>query len=296
MGDTSIGWTNKTWNPVRGCSRVSEGCRNCYAERQAARFRDVGQPFHTFVRTQSNGEPQWTGKVELVENHIADPLHWKAPKRIFVNSMSDLFHEALGFEKIDKIFAVMACAPQHTFQILTKRATRMMEYLTLTQRCAIPGGHSFAEKLPLPNVWLGVSVEDQKAADERIPMLLQTPAALRFVSYEPALGPVNFLSPDWTIIQGNIWWIIVGGESGPHARPFDVQWARDTVAQCKAAGVSCFVKQLGARPGTLVKTGDGCDGLGTYRFDDIRLKDRKGEDWDEWPADIPRVREFPEAA
>jgi len=240
---TNIEWTDATWNPVRGCSRVSEGCRNCYAERQAARFKDVGQPFHQFVKRHVNGEPRWTGKVELVEKHLDDPLHWKIPRRIFVNSMSDLFHEALPDEVIDRVFAVVTLCPQHAFQVLTKRPERMLSYCssnaTLGRLVSLVAKSIGIEGVTVnwtwkddgftgvhfPNVWLGVSVEDQKTADERIPLLLQTPAAVRFVSYEPALGPV-----DWRQIP-HLDWVIVGGESGPGARPFDIAWARNTIAQ-----------------------------------------------------------------
>lgn len=325
QGEHGIAWTDVTWNPVRGCSRVSEGCRNCYAERQAARFcspRDAirpytklkpAGPFHGFVQI-TNGHPQWTGKVELVEKHLEDPLHWKTPKRIFVNSMSDLFHEALPDQAIDRVFAVMSQSPQHTFQILTKRPRRMLEWFS---RSMVTDGveesgitrfgwrHANTDgRWPLPNVWLGVSVEDQATADERIPLLLQTPGAVRFVSYEPALAAADFrrwvtvekypdARPDariefadqWKRLYPKLDWVIVGGESGPGARPFDIQWARNTIAQCRAAGVACFVKQLGSVP---TECGE------RWRYEP-KLKDRKGGDWDEWPVDL-RVREFPPEA
>ncbi len=308
MGQASkIEWTDATWNPVRGCSRVSEGCRNCYAERQAVRFAGDGGPFQGFAK-RVNGHAAWTGKVELVEKHLADPLLWKQPKRIFVNSMSDLFHESLPDRDLYRIFWQMAESYRrdlgHTFQILTKRPARMLDWIsenvtgpaefnnwTLTAR----GGS------PLPNVWLGVSVEDQKTADERIPLLLQTPAAIRFVSYEPALGPVDFerFFLDGIHLRSRcIDWVIVGGESGPGARPFDIAWARNVVAQCKAAGVACFVKQIGAKPEGPQGCGD-CDPCAhgqpcmlAYNVA-LMLKDRKGGDWSEWPADL-RVRDFPE--
>lgn len=300
-----ISWTDETWNPTRGCSRVSPGCVNCYAERQAARFanpagayEDTGVteagPFHGFVHIV-NGHPAWTGKVELIESKLLEPLHWRKPRRVFVNSMSDLFHESLPDEAIDRVFAVMAQAPQHTFQILTKRADRMLKWFSgekdfersredHVDEAAGSFGWCHANvygRWPLPNVWLGISVEDQKSADERIPLLLQTPAVVRFVSYEPALGPINFESlgvcrdyRDGTseAVTG-LDWMIVGGESGPGARPFDIAWARNTIEQCKDAGVACFVKQLGANVG-------------------LPLKDRKGGEWEEWPEDM-RVREFP---
>ncbi len=317
MSDRSkIEWTDRTWNPTRGCSRISEGCRNCYAERQAARFVNQGEvghgPFGGFA-TKVNGHPAWTGNVQLIESKLNEPLSWRKPQRVFVNSMSDLFHENLSDEAIDRVFAVMALCPQHTFQVLTKRPARMQAYFAgeplhrwvrlywrwLKESDGVllstlkRDGWSWAgdEIWPgfLPNVWLGVSVENQKAADYRIPMLLQTPAAVRFVSYEPALEPVDFdkyLRPHWTTLPGAdsppwLDWVIVGGESGPGARPFDIAWARSTIEQCEDAGVSCFVKQLGAKPF-----------FGGKPFLRPRGKKNKGGDIYEWPADL-RVREFP---
>ena len=295
MSQTPIEWTDYVWNPTRGCSRVSEGCRNCYAERIAARFsqgfgdshKEQG-PFAGYaIRTDSG--PRWTGKVELIESKLLEPLHWKKPRRVFVNSMSDLFHENLPDESIDRVFAVMETTRHITYQVLTKRAQRMREYLSNWRRA----GSLLKEqgRRPLDNVWIGVSVENQATADERIPELLRTPAAIRFVSYEPALEQVNFtpfLDPvSFSIGLGmrrGIGWGIIGGESGPGARPFDIEWARNTIRQFKAAGVPLFVKQLGARP--------------VWNFPNVsnsevaQLKDSKGGDWAEWPADL-RVREFP---
>jgi len=210
---------------------------------------------------------------------------------------------------IDRVFAVMALTPQHTFQVLTKRTERMRAYLlALTNRLgdlwdltnqptwiALPPGRSFPrypENWPLPNVWLGVSVENQHFADERIPLLLQTPAAVRFISAEPLLGPVTLaqfhngtVSRDWVRGGTRLDWVIVGGESGPNSRPFDLAWGRSIVHQCQAAGVACFVKQLGAQP-----LGDIPAPLPRL----VKLMDRKGGEIDEWPEDL-RVREFPEA-
>lgn len=324
---TSIEWTatvhpdgtvtkGSTWNPTRGCSRVSPGCLNCYAETIATRFSDEGQPFHLFA--SRTPKPHWTGKVGIVEKHLLDPLHWKTPRKIFVNSMSDLFHEDLGWEQIDKVFAVMASCPQHTFQILTKRPKNMQRYLDLTHRSSIPGSTAFSNRLPLPNVWLGVSVENQATANERIPLLLQAPASVRFVSYEPALEAVDFSyhgcnalpiyreaetvtdrlmpSGESLVRPGRKGWIrhdgrkvdqiIVGGESGPGARPFDISWARQTIEQCKSAGVACFVKQLGKRPYP--------GSLGSGHMPEMALKDRKGGNMEEWPEDL-RVRQWPGA-
>ena len=296
--------------------------------------------FAGFVQI-ANGHPQWTGRVEPIESKLEEPLHWRTPRRIFVNSMSDLFHENLTFEAIDRIFAMMALCPQHTFQILTKRAELMHEYLTGPRREGCTSGYirdyfqrpaRYFPKLfnklpldnfapltwPLPNVWLGVSAEDQQRADERIPWLLKTPAAVRFVSYEPALGPVHFerwlkgqcpqchgfddYCADVALCetcQGlnrlGIDWLIVGGESGPGARPFDIAWARSAVAQCRDAGVAVLCKQLGAKP-TQGNTNGNCHDPECTHPDcgwvRLPLKDRKGGDMAEWSPDL-RVRLYP---
>jgi protein gp37 len=281
MGDKSkIEWTEATWNPIRGCSRVSEGCRNCYAEAVAARFSGPGQPYEGLAKMTSHG-PRWTGQVRVVKEHLFDPLQWRSPRRVFVNSMSDLFHEKLAGLHMDQVFAVMAMAPQHTFQVLTKRPERMRQYvndqdasrrlgsalrslaLVWPKRCLAAAAYAIESiEWPLPNVWLGVSVEDQAAADERIPLLLRTPAAVRFLSCEPLLGPIDFHSmttdppnSGFALTDGlgcfdgeppaGIDWVIVGGESGPHARPMHPDWARQIRDQCVAVGVPFFFKQWG---------------------------------------------------
>jgi len=309
MGDsTNIEWTSATWNPIRGCSRVSAGCVNCYAERQAIRQIQTG--YAGLIKRTSHG-PAWTGEVRLVPELLDQPLRWTRPRRIFVNSMSDLFHEKLEHHEIEKVFGVMGACPQHTFQVLTKRPQRMLDLLTDAAFCEMAWHeaeqHTHAEmQWPFPNVQLGVSVENQETADERIPLLLQTPAAVRFVSYEPALGPVDFVP--WIGVEPPIGastysdgrarrcdltgtpvdrpdWIIAGGESGPGARPCDVAWIRSAVEQCKAAGVPVFVKQLGANI-DWVRDENG------KQLGRLSLRDRKGGDPAEWPADL-RVREFP---
>src|SRR3990167_3493598 len=323
MGVTSIQWTDRTWNPVRGCSVISPGCVHCYAMKQAHRFswkirRDgagahqaVDGPYAGLTKMTSAG-PQWTGVVRTVEDALLDPLSWRKPKRVFVNSMSDLFHEAVPYEFIDRVFAVMAIAHQHTFQVLTKRPERMCAYFadsTVNERVGMamnvivdadaraqhPGWFFGPDARwdPLPNVWLGVSVENQKYADERIPLLLQTPAAVRFISAEPLLGPVavdRWLYDTDDIDGGNLTfgldWVIVGGESGAGARPFDLAWARSIIAQCEAAGTPVFLKQLGSRP-----TGWWTNALGPG-FNRHAMKDRKGGDITEWPYDL-RIRQFP---
>lgn len=234
-----ISWTEQTWNPLRGCSRVSEGCRHCYAEVVAARFSGPGQAYEGLARHTSAG-PRWTGKVVLVEEHLNDPLRWQRPRRIFVNSMSDVFHEAVADATIGRLFSVMASAHRHQYQVLTKRVARMAEWF----RSSTEAAEIFPARLAPPHIWMGISVEDQKTADERIPLLLTVPAAVRWLSIEPQIGPVH-LEPAWL---ANLHWVVIGGESGAGARPFDLDWARQLVLQCNRAGVAVFVKQLGVVP------------------------------------------------
>jgi protein gp37 len=269
--NSKIAWTDTTWNPIRGCSKVSLGCTNCYAERMAARFAGPGQPYVGLIK---NGH--WNGTVRLVTEHLGDPLRWKQPRRIFVNSMSDLFHESLAFEDIASIFGIMAASPRHTFQILTKRPAQMLEFFQRIQRPRLDV-RDFGT-WPLPNVWIGVSVENQQTADERIPILLQVPAAVRWVSLEPLLGPVdldlprceihdrNELSMNGSVcngcasdgysgelswghwldpLNGGISWVVAGGESGPSARPSNPSWFRSLRDQCAEAGVPFLFKQWG---------------------------------------------------
>ena len=313
---SGIEWTDVTWNPVRGCSRVSAGCENCYAEKQAHRFNGVGQPYEGLT----NRHGAWAGKIKLVPEKLDQPLRWRTPRRVFVNSMSDLFHEAVPEGFIARVFHTMARTPQHTYQILTKRPGRMREVVPRVRALVErgwpqePPRHWYhAPARPAwGHVWLGVSVEDQATADERIPVLLGTPAAVRFVSYEPALGPISFVDQLYSSVQATgkfrarkgrrqiqlthagrlepgIDWMIVGGESGPGARPCDVQWIRSAVQQCRDSSTPVFVKQLGARPvDSVVRWVDPNDeSLGTIHH-------RKGGDPAEWPEDL-RVREWPAA-
>ena len=250
--NTGIEWTDATWNPIVGCSIVSPGCTNCYAMKMAARIEKIQPQSHYAGTTKSvNGRSVWTGKMALAPDHILTaPLRWKKPRRIFVNSMGDLFHEAIPDEWIDKVFAVMEGAYWHTYQVLTKRSARMRSYVS-KRHC----GASLPRQ-----IWLGVSAEDQTRADERIPDLLDTPAAVRFVSAEPLLSAVDFTSikvgGDDSLYRANaltgdgfdgqlLSWIIVGGESGPGARPMHPDWVRAIRDQCQAAGVPFFFKQWG---------------------------------------------------
>lgn len=240
---SQIEWTDATWNPVTGCSKVSAGCKHCYAERLFPRVYP-GRDF---------------GKVRMHKERLPHPGRWRKPRRVFVNSMSDLFHGAVPFEFIDEVFAVMARCQQHIFQVLTKRPERMLVWAqTLFSRRTrlgygvCTGGSPW----PLPNVWLGVSCENQATADARIPLLLQTPAAVRFISAEPLLGQLDlyaYLPDPWSgsahlgAPYGDLPpldWVIVGGESGPRARLMDPAWARAIRGQCQATGVAFFLKQM----------------------------------------------------
>lgn len=313
---TGIEWTDTTWNPIRGCTRVSEGCRNCYAEKVAARFSGPGLPYEGLAVVR-NGHARWTGEVRLVSEHLEDPVRWRKPRRIFVNSMSDLFHEKLSNEQIATVFKMICKSlrdrpreQRHTFQILTKRAERLPDWFAWAQR-EYAGWFGSDGNLDLGHVWLGVSVEDQQAADERIPLLLQTPVRVRWLSCEPLLGPVDLglqgatcsCCPRWPsrwvqlehyvtadhplclwpehrekIVAPGIYraesnphgalsvptrggklgvrpdeftplpgvdWVVVGGESGPDARPMHPDWARSLRDQCQVAGVPYFFKQWG---------------------------------------------------
>ena len=338
MSDTtSIEWTDATWNPITGCSVHSPGCTNCYAMLLAG-TRLKNHPSREGLTRETGGRPKWTGEVRFNMDWLDLPLRWKRPRRIFVCAHGDLFHESVPDEWIDRVFAVMALCPQHTFQVLTKRAARMREYLTakkvVKRICTIaadlristaPDPKRWPKKFharlqssakftawvadggiaatifnreepnrdwpswvcwPLPNVWLGVSVEDQQRADERIPDLLNTPAAVRWLSCEPLLGIVDLtrvcLMPktpgsgragihldalsaryceagtryigDWDVSADypknapslSLDWVVVGGESGPGARPIHPDWARSLRDQCAGTGVPFFFKQWGA--------------------------------------------------
>lgn len=251
-GKTAIEWATDVWNPVTGCSKVSPGCENCYAEKLSHRFGWTSKPW-TAAHAKEN--------VKLHPDRLDIPLRWKKPRMIFVNSMSDLFHEQVPFEFIFAVWARMAVARQHTFQVLTKRPQRMLDFFRWNDNKLGPRIEPY-----LPNVWLGVTVEDQRRADERIPSLLQTPAAVRLLSMEPLLGPVDLerhlnggkTLDEWKAraLSGvdpygfrppypRIHWVIVGGESGHGARPMHPDWVRSIRDQCQASGVPFFFKQRG---------------------------------------------------
>lgn len=268
MGDkTGISWTDATWNPISGCSKVSPGCEHCYAETLSHRFGWTSKPWTA---------PNAKENVQMHADRLTQPLRWKKPRLIFVNSTSDVFHDQVPDAFIDEIFAVMAMAAQHTFQILTKRPERMHNYLSdsetvfriadaIDRRDAHQGYDVLADDVregrawPFSNVWLGVSVEDQRRAHERVPLLLQTPAVIRFLSCEPLLGPVDLTAVPYPVPDGGtvavnalhrssvftpqINWVIVGAESGPGARPMEDDWVRSLRDQCQAAGTAFFFKQ-----------------------------------------------------
>jgi len=307
--NTGIEWTEATWNPLTGCKEISPGCTNCYAAVMARRLAAMGQRKYAGTTKQlPNGKTVWTGKINLDPASLQIPLQRKKPTMYFVNSMSDLFHDDVPDEFIWQVFRTMRLASQHTFQVLTKRAERMQSMLReRTNEHAIrtleePG---FNIHWPLPNVWLGVSVEDQARADARIPLLLQTPAAVRFLSLEPLLGPVQLwrhrepccecgYEAKFCKLCG-LDWVIVGGESGAGARPCEVGWIRSVVAQCRAA-VPVFVKQLGSNAHDTTKNVGLAPGVASAKFNvRWKLKHSKGADMKEWPEDL-QVREHPAKA
>jgi protein gp37 len=247
---SAIEWTDATWNPVTGCDRVSEGCDHCYALTLAARLKAMGNR-----RYQHDGDPRTSGPgfgLSLHLDQVDLPLRWKRPRTVFVNSMSDLFHDRVPDAFISHVFEVMGSAQQHVFQVLTKRPGRMASLLTRWTKGLAAGEDESLPPVtepfgwPFPNVWLGTSVETQKWANVRIPQLLRTPAALRFLSVEPLLGPVDlgcYIGRERPTID----WVIVGGESGPEHRPVDPAWVASLRDQCVAADVPFFFKQWGGR-------------------------------------------------
>lgn len=270
MGKSKIKWTDMVWNPITGCSHMSEGCRNCYAEAMDRRWH----PTRFRPWTAENAEHN----VTYHEDRLRLPLHWKKPRKVFVNSMSDLFHNAVATYWIVNVFAVMAAAQDHAFQVLTKRPQRMKDLLTsdifpvrveeLTDQITHTGFD-----WPLPNVWLGVSAEDQGAADTRIPLLLDTPAAIRWVSVEPMLEAVDIETyMDGSYSNDNadpnpnaptLDWVVCGGESGPGFRRMDLDWVQSLRDQCEMQDVPFFFKQ---RSGRYPGQNDTLDGVTYHEF------------------------------
>ena len=245
-GLSDIEWTDATWNPLSGCKIISPGCTNCYAMRMAARLQAMDHPVYRNVTRKSGGRPKWTGTIHLNEKALEIPLKWRAPRKVFVNSMSDLFQDSVKGDFIERVWSVMERAPQHVFQILTKRPENMLGVLK-------------ARTLPkLPNVWLGTSVETAEYVS-RIAILRKIPAAIRFVSFEPLVGPVGKLN-----LRG-IHWAIVGGESGPRARPMKAAWVDEIEVQCRTYSTAFFFKQWG----------------GTRKKSSGRIY--RNQTWDEYP-------------
>lgn len=289
MAETSIEWASHVWNPVTGCTRVSEGCDHCYIERTPP-FRMQGRRF------DKPGVGGTTG-VAMHAGRLTQPLRWRKPRRVFVNSLADLFHDDVDLDTIASVFAIMAMTPRHTFQVLTKRHARMRavvahpDFQTHVALQALTFGMVLSGPWPLPNVWLGVSVESQQWADIRIPALLETPAAVRWLSCEPLLGPVE-LKAHWlrpTFPGPAVDWVVAGGESGPGARPMQPDWARSLRDQCAAERVPYFFKQWGewaplvpgvatgrelrAYPGALLKRAG----------KKLAGRELDGRTWDEYP-------------
>ncbi|MDZ4250354.1 MAG: phage Gp37/Gp68 family protein [Candidatus Nanopelagicales bacterium] len=298
---TQIGWCDRTWNPTTGCTRKSSGCLHCYAETMTARLAAMGRPEYAGLLDEHG---RFNGTLRTLDGRLTEPLHWRKPSRVFVNSMSDLFHPSIPFEFVDKVFAVMALCPQHEFQILTKRPERMAEWsdavdrlgritVAMNELCDSTCVHCCqTEPWPLPNVHLGTSIEDQATADGRIPHLLGCPAKVRFLSVEPLIDAVYIYDAvscphcergDQSSVPlpckcGHLAdWVIVGCESGPQRRPCRWEWMASVVRQCKAAGVPVFVKQLA------------CNADGTGKV----YKHHPGDPWPVWVPEVLRVQEFP---
>ena len=323
---TTISWTGEVWNCVLGCSRDNEECDRCYAMHVAHRGLDPSHRGLTKLRPRDSARPgvDWNGIVRTVPERLAKPLSWRKPRKVFVNSMSDLFHPQVPFEFVAAVFGVMAATPQHIYQVLTKRPKRALEFfgwLTAMVEIVKDGDgevryclmqafkhgvlwehHIVYPTWPLPNVHLGVSAGRQETAEEKIPVLLECPAAVHWVSMEPMLGPVDLtrLKVEGGVLDAlrgtvtvdplrgystpnRLRWVVPGGESGAKARACDIAWIFDVLTQCATAGVPAFCKQLGSAP--VFTDGDGS----SKRY---QILDSKGEDWQAWPDDL-KIRQYP---
>lgn len=253
MTETAIEWTDSTWNPIAGCSIMSAGCTNCYAMQMAKRLEAMGVQKYANLTRKSGTRTVWTGKVFEDEAALQTPIKWKKPRKIFVNSMSDLFHPDVSFEFVERVWDVMEQTPRHSYQILTKRPDRMLEF---SRREGFKA---------LPNVWLGTSVESEGVV-ERIDALREVSAAIRFISFEPLIGSVG------NVDLRSIDWAIVGGESGPRARPIKEIWIDEIHDACREASTAFFFKQWGAWGKDNKRRSKKSNGR-TYR----------GQTWDEMP-------------
>jgi protein gp37 len=332
---STIEWTEATWQIVTGCSVVTAGCTNCYAMRLAG-TRLHQHPSRAGLTQDTKAGPVWTGEVRFNREWLTQPLQWKRPRKIFVAAHGDLFHEGVPDDVLDQVFAVMAAAAQHTFQVLTKRSDRARAYLSAPETLGriIAALQALSERLgpgkssrdpmggagwnafaaaknlqlgneqsswpgwPLRGVWLGVSVEDQRRADERIPDLLATPAAVRWISAEPLLGPVDLMTISRPAPRGSMsalrceegqraWldWVVVGGESGPGARPIHPDWARSLRDQCAAAATPFLFKQWGA----WVPEARGSDWMILNREGDLDVPDDRWADENAGEVVVTRV-------
>ncbi len=258
MGKSTIEWTNETWNPTVGCTPISPGCHLCYASRMSWRLANMGRSEYVDLTVMRNAparagggnRPVFNGVVRQLPDRLSLPSTWRKPRMIFVNSMSDLFHKEVSDDFIKAVFEVMLACPQHTFQVLTKRPERAAD---------------LARILPWPsNIWLGTSAENQECLDDRAAFLIRCPAAVRFLSCEPLLGPL-----DLRAYLSSLHWVIFGAESGPGARPCELDWIGDGLRDCRQAGVAAFVKQLSSG-----------------------IRGQVTKEPEKWPAEL-RVREFP---
>lgn len=297
---TDIEWTDWTWNTTRGCKPKSPGCANCYAAKMGHRLSGEGRPYQGLTKLRRNGMgATWTGQVAFDEKRLLEPLSWRKPRMVFVNSQSDLFYDQFSFEQIDRVFAVMQACPTSTFQVLTKYTERMLAWFEGAEERVAEAGEQLAEKMgwchahedrpwPLDNLWLGASVEMQRYADERIGHLIRVPARVRYLSVEPLLEPVTLsligtmpktlTGGAYSPVGAYLHWVIVGGESGQRARKFELDWARQIRDECALTSTAFFFKQAGS-----------------YAFDQgkrLWLKDSKGGDLSELPEDL-RIRQFP---
>lgn len=246
-GLSDIEWTDATWNPIAGCTMLSPGCTNCYAMRMAARLQAMEHPSYLGTTRKSGGRPVWTGKINLIESAIDAPLMWKKPRKIFVNSMSDLFQDGVPAQFVNRVWRTMRRADHHIYQILTKRPDNMRR---MVQELGLKAA---------PHIWLGTSVENDMYVD-RIEELRATPAGVRFVSFEPLLGPLG------PINLVDIHWAIVGGESGPGSRPIEASWIEEIKSECRRHKTAFFFKQWG-----------GSNKKATGRL-------YRGRTWDEYPT------------
>ena len=318
MNRTSIAWVRGpdgalgfTWNPVVGCSPVSAGCANCWAARLASTRLD-----HLLEYKGLAKDGKWIGGARFLPDRLDQPLGRTKPSGIAVGLMGDLFHRDIRDDQILRVWQMMCATPWHRYFVLTKRAQRMRSWLEMVDPCGVHVENDLPGRWPLPNVLVGVSIEDQPTADKRIPELLQTPAAVRFVSAEPLIAPVDLgevVMPDGDGLGDALFnhgegphgvgldWVIAGGESGPHARPCAIEWLLRLRDQCKTAGAPYFLKQLGAMA---VSEERACEtdeeakrefGYNSRCLWSAKLKDRDGANPEEWPLEY-RVREFPEVS